>query len=128
MRKVIKLAVLKRCEMCLEYSNCYLYDKVCENLGFLKKFIEINSSSEIAKCCKDYKTKRIKTKQIDEATTELNEMLYKKEVKYKIEQIASFFMSWFTNFDEKTISNHKATFLVLDIILRNIKQIKMYLK
>ena len=122
------MIVLKRCEMCLEYSNCYLYDKVCENLAFLKKFTEINNSNEIAKYCKDYKTKKVRTKQINETTIELNEMLYKKEIKKKIEQIASFFMNWFTDFDEKTISNHKTTSLLLDIVSKNIEQIKIYLK
>jgi len=127
-KEVNKLTVLKRCELCIEYTNCKIYDEVCEKIDFLKNFTEINSSNEIAEYCEKYKTKRVRTKQIDDITKELNGMVYEKEIKNKIEQVASFFMNWFTDFDEKTISNHKATKLMLDIILKNIEQIKMYLK
>lgn len=46
--------------MCTKYTNCSLYDEVCGKLEFLKNFIEINNSNEIAKYCKKYKTKKYK--------------------------------------------------------------------
>jgi len=54
------MTILKACELCSEYLDCKLYDKVCENLVFLKNFIEINDSTEIAKYCKKYNTKKRK--------------------------------------------------------------------
>lgn len=54
-----EITVLKRCEMCVKYTNCKIYDKVCEELGFLKHFfINLNNSNEIAKYCKVYKKER----------------------------------------------------------------------
>lgn len=50
-----KITVLKQCEMCVKYANCKIYDKVCEHLAFLKHFIDLNDSNEIAKYCKAYR-------------------------------------------------------------------------
>ncbi len=41
--------------MCLRYVNCKIYDKVCKELAFLKHFLYLNNSNEIAKYCKVYK-------------------------------------------------------------------------
>ena len=56
------MGILKQCEMCSEYIHCKLYDLVCEYLEFLRNFIEINSSNEVAKYCKKYQNKNIKRK------------------------------------------------------------------
>ena len=61
------MTILKRCELCLKYIHCRIYDLVCEYLEFLQNFIDINSSNEAAKYCKKYqnKNKNINIKQIN---------------------------------------------------------------
>ena len=51
---MIELAIIKRCELCLKYTDCSLYDKVCENLEFLKNFLDITQSNQIAQYCEGY--------------------------------------------------------------------------
>jgi len=48
------MAVLKYCNLCSKYYTCKIYDKVCSDMWFLKKFLNIEKSDEIAKYCKDY--------------------------------------------------------------------------
>lgn len=55
MKEVSELGIIKRCELCLKYINCFLYDEVCENLEFLRNFLDLNNSNEIANYCKNYK-------------------------------------------------------------------------
>ena len=55
---MIELTIIKRCELCLKYTNCSLYDKVCENLEFLKNFLDITQSNQIAQYCKGYKVEK----------------------------------------------------------------------
>ena len=56
--EVSELAIIKRCELCLKYSNCILYDEVCQNLEFLKNFLDIAQSNQVAQYCKGYKIER----------------------------------------------------------------------
>ncbi len=48
------MTVLKRCELCINYLNCVIYDKICDNLQFLQNFLNIKESRETAKYCKKY--------------------------------------------------------------------------
>lgn len=54
------MGIIKRCELCLKYSNCSLYDEVCENLEFLKTFLDITQSNQIAQYCKEFESEKIK--------------------------------------------------------------------
>ena len=55
-----ELGIIKRCELCLKYSNCSLYDEVCENLEFLKNFLDITQSNQIAQYCKEFESEKSK--------------------------------------------------------------------
>ncbi len=48
------MTVLKRCELCKNYVDCKIYDKVCDNLKFLQNFLDIKKSEDIGKYCKNY--------------------------------------------------------------------------
>lgn len=52
------MGIVKRCELCFKYTNCFLYDKVCENLEFLKNFLDITLSNQIAQYCKEFKREK----------------------------------------------------------------------
>ena len=49
-----EITVLKKCELCTKYTNCKIYEKVCKELTFLKNFLDLKFSNEIAKYCKEY--------------------------------------------------------------------------
>ncbi|KKK93990.1 hypothetical protein LCGC14_2687350 [marine sediment metagenome] len=49
-----ELGFIKRCELCKSYSDCEIYDKVCDNLKFLQNFLDIKGSERIAEYCKSY--------------------------------------------------------------------------
>jgi len=54
LKEMNELTVLKQCELCINYLNCIIYDKICENLLFLQNFLDIKESGETAKYCKKY--------------------------------------------------------------------------
>ena len=49
-----ELGFIKRCELCKNYLDCAIHDKVCDNLKFLQNFLNIEESEDIAKYCKSY--------------------------------------------------------------------------
>ena len=50
------MAIVKRCELCELFIKCEIYEKVCEDLAFLREnFFDIKESQEIAKFCNQFK-------------------------------------------------------------------------
>ena len=50
------MAKIKRCEMCLAFINCAIYEKICEDFPFLSEnLFDMKESQEIAKHCKKFK-------------------------------------------------------------------------
>ena len=48
------MGLLKACELCKNYLNCKIYDKVCEEIDFLKTFLKIKRTNEVAKYCNSF--------------------------------------------------------------------------
>lgn len=48
------MGIIKRCELCVNFFDCDIHDKVCDNLRFLQNFFDIEESEDIAKYCKSH--------------------------------------------------------------------------